>query len=182
MAQEKDILDALDLNEILREGLTLMEARLRGMGISLTGSLAESLRGQVQTESARAYAELLIEMNEYGRFKDMRALRMPTGTPAPDGEYMEAIRAYVQKVGIDKFAYVPGYENSKKAPTADIALRRISWGLAIGRWKKQSISRSGKGFYNISVGSIMAKVKRNFGLKVSELVLRTVKDGLGDVT
>ncbi len=181
MASPTNILAAIDLNEILRDGLNLMESRLQGMNISLTGNLADSLRGEIRVEADRAYAEILIELNEYGRFKDMRILRMPAGKPAPGGEYIEAIRAYIEKVGIDKFAFIPGYENSKKVPTSNVALKHLTWGVGIGRWKKQTLARQGKGFYNVSVGSIMAKVKRNFGLKVSALCNNIVKDGLEGV-
>ncbi|WP_218160665.1 hypothetical protein [Arsenicibacter rosenii] len=39
----------------------------------------------------------------------------PSSLPNPAGEYVEAIQSYVEKVGIGRFAYVPGYQNSKKS-------------------------------------------------------------------
>ena len=181
MAQEKDILSLLELDEIVQDGLQTMEFRIRSMGIDLTGDLRRSLRGQVIMEAQRAYGEVNIFFNAYGRYKDMKGLRMPPfGHPAPGGEYIAGIEKFVEAIGIGKFAYVPGYENAKKAPSVDVATRRLVWGIAQGRWGKGTVYRRGQGWYNETKSKIIIKIKKNFQAKISLLTFQTIQESLGE--
>lgn len=173
------ILTQLELDEIVQDGLQVMEWRIRDMGIDLTGSLRNSLRAQVIQEAGNAYAEITIFFNAYGRFKDMKQLRMPpVAVPNPTGEYIEAIRGYVESVGVGRFAFVPGYESSKKVPTVDTAIKRLTWGIAVGRWGKGTVYRRGRGWYNDTKSKIMRDIKKNFQSKVSFLTFKTVQESL----
>ena len=63
---------------------------------------------------------------QYGRIKDMKGPLNRTKAPP-----IEELEAYVKKVGLSKFSYIPGYTGrSKVLPTSDRAINRIAWGLA----------------------------------------------------
>jgi hypothetical protein len=53
---------------------------------------------------------------------------------------LDAMEFFVEKIGLDHFAYVMGYQG-KSVPTVTNAARRIAWVITIGRRKVPSVKR-----------------------------------------
>lgn len=120
--------------------------------INLTGALLNSLRTTMKSASAAYKAALEFHFYEYGRYKDMKRVNYQGKMPP----YQEVLD-WVQRVGINKFKYVPGYPigvmplgNTKSKFAGSIAEQRIAFGFIrhvqkTGYYKRKS---SRKGWYN----------------------------------
>ena len=74
--------------------------------------------------SADQVASMGVLFEQYGRIKDMKGI---TRTKAPP---IEELEAYVRKVGLANFSYVPGYKHGQFPLASSTAINRIAWGLA----------------------------------------------------
>lgn len=112
--------------------------------ISLTGELLESLEYSVN-EGQGGNVSVTIRYAAHGKFLEMRNLYYNKMPP------VDTLEAWVQKVGVDKFEYVPGYPRGF-VPRPEHA-RRIAWGIAsrikgdgvvnqFGKWERSKQWRS----------------------------------------
>jgi len=62
-----------------------------------------------------------------GRIRDMKGVTWKKLPPA------DAMEAYVKKIGLGKFKYVPGYKAGRFPISQKIAMNRIAWGIAKGK-------------------------------------------------
>ncbi|MGI4760519.1 MAG: hypothetical protein ACRYF0_07430 [Janthinobacterium lividum] len=95
----------------------------------LTEDLLHSLRTEVVGATARHVATMGVLFAQYGRIKDMKGLNRTQAPP------IEGIEAYVKKVGISHFEYVPGYKHGQFPLASKTAINRIARGLARDRWR-----------------------------------------------
>jgi hypothetical protein len=129
-----------DFQRILDEELGNYSARalaelavaIQKKELVLTQDLLQSLRSEVVAASARHVASMGIAFEEYGRIRDMKGITRKKAPP------LEAIEAYVEKVGIDQFNYVPGYRYGQFPLTKAVALNRIAWGIARAKLRDNS--------------------------------------------
>lgn len=107
-----------------------------------------------------------LDLKTYGRFRDMK--RNTYSGPAN----FEAMLEWVKKIGIQRFKYIPGYDPAKRTvnriPTTSLAMNRIAWGIAWGRFIKFNGRRKqwlNKYFYgplqNVLIDSIIKATGRN---------------------
>jgi len=90
---------------------------------ALTGELRDSIRVTVRKSTAQDLSSIILEFNDYGRFVDMAKLFWSKQPPVDD------IREFVEKIGLSKFKFIPGYKNS--APISQFkAAERIAWAIA----------------------------------------------------
>lgn len=119
----KRILDE-EVGDYAARALALLTQAIEAKGLVLTEELLHSLRTQVVGATAQHVASMGVLFEQYGRIKDMKGI---SRTKAPP---IEEIEAYVKKVGLSNFQYVPGYKHGQFPLASKTAINRIAWGLA----------------------------------------------------
>lgn len=120
----KRILDE-EVSDYAARALGLLTQAIQAKGLVLTEELLRSLQTQVVQASANHVASMGVAFEQYGRIRDMKGIDRTKAPP------IEEIEAYVKKVGLSHFDYIPGYtERSKVLPTSARAINRIAWGIA----------------------------------------------------
>jgi len=113
-----------ELGDYAQRALEVLTQAIQAKGLVLTQELLNSLRTQVLAASAQHVATMGIQFEQYGRIKDMKGL---SRTKAPP---LEEIEAFVKKVGVSHFQYVPGYKYGQFPLASKTAINRIAWGIA----------------------------------------------------
>ena len=134
-AEFQRILDE-ELGNYAARALAELAASIQKKGLVFTEELLQSLRSEVVAASARHVASMGIAFEQYGRIRDMKGISRSKAPP------LEVIEKYVEKVGIDKFNYVPGYRYGQFPLTKAVAINRIAWGLSRAILRDQSQVRS----------------------------------------
>lgn len=101
----------------------MLQENIRKNKLVISEQLVRSFEYQVRSEMSTKIQSLLIGFNDYGRMKEMRSLVFTKMPP------VESIESYVEKIGVSKFKYVPGYKRGN-IPSESIAKKRIAWGIA----------------------------------------------------
>ncbi|PQA59163.1 hypothetical protein [Siphonobacter curvatus] len=143
--QETSFEDNPILAKILEDFTKQAERRfisaVRAEGLELTGELLASIhaaaveRGQGFIRSSVMFSELL-------RIKDMKQLRYTTVPP------LRAMVDFVEKIGIGRFAYVPGYPTGVTPRSEHAAVLRVARGLQFHFKSYPNIKRGYRGIYN----------------------------------
>jgi hypothetical protein len=116
-----------ELGDYSARALAELATAIQKKGLMLTEELLQSLRAEVVAASARHVASMGLAFAEYGRIRDMKATNRSKAPPIAE------IEAYVKKVGIDKFNYVPGYGFRSRPVGLGRTINRIAWGIARAR-------------------------------------------------
>lgn len=148
------------IDDLAVDGLNVFQNAIQRAGLVFSEELLKDWSTSVIKNDDVLAVEWQFQM--YGRFKDMKRI---AGYMPP----VEAMIAYVEKVGVDKFAWVPGYTSTDNVPT-EVAANRIAWGLAKYRASVKTISRSGSGWYNENVMKLVNKARYNIRKKTAEWI------------
>jgi hypothetical protein len=127
----KRILDE-EVGDYAARALGLLTQTIQAKGLVLTEELLHSLRTQVVAATANHVASMGVLFEQYGRIKDMKGLNR---TKAPPIEEMEA---YVKRIGLSNFPYVPGYKYGQFPLASKTAINRIAWGLARAKFRDRA--------------------------------------------
>jgi hypothetical protein len=100
--------------------------------LNITQETINSLSSQVLKASSNDLAAVMINFVPSGRIKDMKVVTHTK--PLSEQVIKDSILKWVQKVGVGKFARVPGYKTGS-FPSENIAARRIAWGIGKGIMK-----------------------------------------------
>jgi len=152
--EDKIVIDQLE--SITRNWLINAEAelqkRLDNKKLVNSGQLKKSFFGEVQRE-ANTRLKAYFGFEDYGRIRDMKNVRFNDKQPP-----IKKIEDWIDKVGIEKFKYVPGYKKSK-TPIINIpsAKSRIAWAIVRDKVLKKVKEKSRKWY------------GRNFWIMVSQL-------------
>lgn len=119
----KRILDE-EVSDYAAQALGLLAQAIQAKGLVLTEELLNSLRTEVVGATAQHVATMGVLFEQYGRIRDMKGLNRTKAPP------IEEIEAYVRKVGVGHFDYVPGYKHGQFPLASNVAVNRIAWGLA----------------------------------------------------
>jgi hypothetical protein len=138
------------LGDIAHEASREFEHQVVSKGIKLTGELANSFRtfNLQMVEQMGGFVEF--NFKQYGRFKDMRYVeyrsmwiaptnsgkKYDTKNPYPDDSLPDSVQAmmdFIEKIGIHKFKYIPGYEKSSAKPITSRTIKRLAWTLSASR-------------------------------------------------
>ncbi|MVN75826.1 hypothetical protein GO988_05755 [Hymenobacter sp. HMF4947] len=154
----KRILDE-EVGSYAAKALQLLAAAVQAKGLVLTEELLNSLRTEVVGATAQHVAVMGVLFEQYGRIKDMKGLNRTKAPP------IEEIEAYVKKVGLSHFDYIPGYtDRSKVSPVSSRAINRIAWGIARAKLRDNAQVRPkswfSKTFYKSINGFIDAVTTR----------------------
>lgn len=155
------------IDDLAVDGLNVFQNAIQRAGLVFSEELLKDWSTNLIKNDDVLAVEWQFQM--YGRFKDMKRI---AGYMPP----VEVMIEYVEKVGVDKFAWVPGYKAVDKVPT-DIAAERIAWGIAKYRASVKTIRRSGGGWYNENVMKLVNKARYNIRKKTAEwIALQAVKE------
>ncbi|MDR6195632.1 hypothetical protein [Siphonobacter sp. SORGH_AS_0500] len=128
------------LERYVREAVEEFQRRIRSNGLVLSGEMLDSFRVRAM-QTAPGYISQMIETASYFRIKDLRSMHYARMPPLAAMEY------FVEKVGLQYFSYVPGYDG--KEPASDtIAIERIAWGIRKSYLRKPDRKRGYRGIYN----------------------------------
>jgi hypothetical protein len=157
------------MNIITADAVKYLKASVKYTGHVLTQELLDSIEYDVVKESSEIAVKATIQFNDYGRFKDMKVLRYNSLPP------IDALREFVAKKGIDKFAYVPGYEFNKAAVPTQKAIDRIASAI-VQHFKYVPTFKNTKqlGYNTVKINFINA-AKRNILVKAQNMVLQGQK-------
>lgn len=148
-----------EVGDYADRALQLLAAAIQAKGLVLTQELLNSLRTEVVGATAQHVATMGVLFEQYGRIKDMKGI---SRTKAPPIEEMEA---YVKKVGISHFEYVPGYKHGQFPLASKTAINRIAWGLARAKLRDNGQVKPkswfAKTFYQ-SINSFIDAVTRRY--------------------
>lgn len=135
--------------EIMEEYAGKIDRRLHdaleARGIRASGATIDSLRVFVNQTSEGALTDLMIYFRSSGRIQEMRNIRTG-GRQIP----LDTISDWVKSVGVNKFKYVPGYEDSSQ-PLGAIKNAEQRIGFAIALSKQRLGKRKVRKWYNKNV-------------------------------
>lgn len=148
-----------------------LSQEIRKKRLVLTQDLLKSLQAEVIKAADTRIAQLHLAFEQHGRIKDMRAVRQSKMPP------IEAIEKFVEKKGVDKFQYVPGYPR-RNYPTQQEAIKRIAWGIALSRKGKDIPQKTGwfnKPFYS-SLNLLIVNITDRYMAAAGKEVIAPLKD------
>ncbi|OIN55432.1 hypothetical protein [Arsenicibacter rosenii] len=128
------------LNKYMQEAERLFKQRAQAARLELTGDLINSFKTEAAT-AADNFVSARLTMAAYARFRDLQRMSYFRSPPLSSMEY------FVEKVGVEKFAYVPGYDSFSKPVTEIKAINRIAWGLKMARHRYPDVKRGYRGIY-----------------------------------
>ena len=130
------------LDDYLNQAERAFRRRAEKAKLNLTGAMVQSFqRGAVQ--QGEDFIKGRVEMVGYVRLKDMKRLQYTHYMPTDVLEY------FVDKVGVEKFAYVPGYEKpGATLPSREAQAKRIVFGIMAYRKKNPEVRRKYGSIYN----------------------------------
>jgi hypothetical protein len=161
------------IEDMTRDAVHYFEKAVEAKGMTLTDELKNSFKYEITAASGNLLASATISFEGYGRLLDMKTLRWQG--PAN----LEAMEEFVDKIGVDKFAYVPGYEKSGKIPTANIAVRRIASGIAWQRYKISGLSQGKtKMWYTRTLNDFTNVSRRKMMDILGPYLVGTIKESL----
>lgn len=142
--------------------------------MNVTQETIRSIMGAFQGLSPAAVGEVLISFKNSGRFLDFK--KSPDWQKLPPVKELEE---WVKKIGLNKFKYIPGYKNSGKRPTDDIAARRIAWGVAIHRYH-MGAKRKKPWFAKLFYKKHIAQIIRILVEETGTASVRAITENFGD--
>jgi hypothetical protein len=170
-AQFQRILDE-EVGNYAAKSLALLTASIQKRGLVLTEELLKSLRSEVVAASAQHVASMGIAFEQYGRIRDMKGINRRQAPP------VEEIEAYIKKVGLDKFNYVPGYRYGQFPLTPAVAINRIAWGIARAKLRDNSQVKPkawfAKTFYG-SLNSFLDAVTTRYAAQTGQHIAASIR-------
>ena len=160
MNYEEEI--AAAMAEILEDAEKMFKQALDEKRLVMSADLKESFERVIVQNAAGIAGE--ISFRSYGRFKDMAKLSYLDHIPP-----VYAMEYFVEKTGINKFAYVPGYQNKEATSIKDV--NRIAWAIAMSMKRAVNVKRQYRGtWYNETKMKMINNAKKRFRWITSEYV------------
>lgn len=128
------------LGEFGAEAVNVLRTSLEKKKLVSSRELYDQLRYDIIKATAETVAAAGISFANYGRWRDMRNVKYTR--PLPHDEITDRLIPWVEKIGVGRFKYVPGYPDKSKVPSEDAAVRRIAWGIGMGLHLGKSPYRS----------------------------------------
>ncbi|TDB66800.1 hypothetical protein [Arundinibacter roseus] len=163
--------EILDLaTEITRDAVGYFEKAIERSGLLLTSELRNSFEYQINHQAGQLAVSGDIYFKGYGRMKDMRSLtylNMPS---------VDVLEEYVDKVGLDKFAFVNRF-GQRKLPTKQSDARHIAWAIAMHKKRIGTVRRKRSStWYNRTKVDFMNVMRRRMMERTQVLVMRALKE------
>jgi hypothetical protein len=155
------------LAEVSKDGVAMFQNAIDSKRLIFTRELKQSFEYTIMRGAEEVASE--ITFRSYGRFKDMKVISYLEHAPP-----VAAMEYFIEKIGIEKFAWVPGYEGKAATTLADI--NRIAW--AISRSKKMAvdIKRGYRGtWYNSTKMEMINNAKKRIRWLTSSWIVEAAK-------
>lgn len=156
------------LDAYIDKAETAFKQRIASQGIVLTGEMLNSFR-QYAAERGDGYVQARLSMVGYTRIKDLRSMNYSRTPP------LRALEDFVEMVGLDKFAFVPGYPKGGRPVSDTVAIERIAWAIKMSLRKNPNIKRGYRGIYS---DPLMTEVLPNLFRDLTEDTSRTALLGI----
>lgn len=141
----EDFANSEVLKKVLTDFTELAERRFKEAamreGKVLTGDMLNSIKAGA-IEVGAGFITAHVSYSEIFRLKDVKTLNY-TRTPP-----IQAMREYVESVGINNFGTIPGYPYGIRPATETEAIERVAWGLKMSRKTTPNVKRGYRGLYN----------------------------------
>jgi hypothetical protein len=169
------------LAEVSREAVTRFENAIESKRLIFSQELKQSFDFSIMRGAEEIASE--ITFRSYGRFKDMKKISYlgHDTSEATAQAYFKQIAYFVEKTGVEKFAWVPGYEGKHSPSVKDIS--RIANAIVRSRKAAVDIRRGYSGtWYNENKMGMINAAKKRLGQLSSEWIANQVKKQLKDGT
>lgn len=169
---EQQVAEFTDI--ILGEWVDLAKAvlveQLKKKNLENSGELINSINSVNEKSSPTGNATASIIFVQYGRYLD---LKRNGGKRLSKQVIEELIVPWVEKRGISKFNFVPGYSANTKSTIPDSEkINRIAWGIG----KSFNKNKVRKGWsYSKKKGFLVRKLTADLTASYSEVILKTFK-------
>ena len=167
MDAELNKLLADELALIVQDTMRYFQNAIERENLVFTAELKQSFENHILEKADVVAAEIVFL--SYGRFKDMKVRNYIVPPP------IAAIEEYVEKVGLGKFAWIPGYEKSNRVPLYNEAVKRVARAIQ-NSFVGVPQRRQGKTWYNETVGNMLAVARRRLLNVMGKFALNTVKE------
>jgi len=178
----ESLIDRINIEGLLNKYVQVAErafrSRVEEANLNLSGELLSSFRTEAAV-AAQGFVEARLKMAGYARFKDLRRMDYFRSPPVSVLEY------FVEKVGVEQFAFVPGYGNGTRPATEIQSIERIAWALKMVRHRYPSVKRGYRGIYSDPLlkdvlPNLFFDLKQQAGLTaLRQLKLTFTNDGAG---
>ena len=129
------------LNRYVNESEKAFRRQLQAEGVVLTGDLLNSIRAGAM-ERGKGFITASVHYDMLLRIKDLKQLNFSRMPP------MSAMVAFVEKVGVGAFPYIPGYPSGITPRGYTATVERIADGLRYKLKKEPNVKRGYRGVYN----------------------------------
>ncbi len=147
-----DFVDSPVLNRLLEDFVKRVERTIKDAvereGVKETGELLDSIRAGAVTRG-KGWISAHVYYSDLLRIKDMKVLNYSTIPP------IKPLMEWVERTGVDRFAYVPGYKNGSQPQTDIEKIHRIASGIQYYLKATPNVKRGYRGIYNDPMRLIM---------------------------
>ncbi len=159
------------MHDFLAQAEAAFRRRANKANLHLTGAMVESFKkGSVQ--DGENFLKGHVEMLGYVRLKDMKGMSYQHFLPS------DVLEKFVDKVGVENFAYVPGYEKpGAKLPSKEVQAKRIVFGIQAYRKKHPDVRRKYQSIYN---DPISKNIVPRLSYEMLQLANKVAADGVVD--
>ena len=165
------------LDDYLRQAENAFRKRANKANLKLTGAMVDSFqRGAVV--QGTDFIKGKVEMVGYVRLKDIKRMQYTHYMPTDVLEY------FVDKIGVENFAYVPGYDKpGAKLPSREAQAKRIVFGIQAYRHQHPEVRRKYASIYNDPIGkNIYPRLAFDIKQMAAKVAMEGVKEMIeGDV-
>ncbi|MDR6195923.1 hypothetical protein [Siphonobacter sp. SORGH_AS_0500] len=177
MAQEASFEEnpalALMLGRFVKYAEGVFVRAVESSGLVVSGELRDSIRAQA-VEHGKGFIRGSVVFSELMRIKDMKELRYTTVPP------LTAMVNFVEKVGIGKFHFVPGYGHGVRPVSEHAAVMRVARGLQFHFKSYPNVTRRYRGIYNEQLkNEILPTFFSEMQLAASQFVQQQTKELFG---
>lgn len=129
------------LEQFVKRTETAFKAAVQREGLISSGDLIDSIRAQ-GIQYGSDFISAHINYSDILRFKDMKSLEYTTIPP------IGPIAEWVERTGVDKFPYMPGYPEGKRPGSESEQIQRIATGIQYHLKASPNVKRGYRGIYN----------------------------------
>lgn len=160
------------LPEVAADAMRFFQKAIADKKLVFSEELMRDFELNIIKEAESVSAE--IRFQAYGRFKDMKSLRWAGAMPN-----LDALEKWIETIGVQNFAWIPGYENTGHVPADNIAIRRLRNTIAHAIHSVPITEKKYSGtWYNETKMRMLNVARRRILDSAAKLIADHVVDGL----
>lgn len=160
--------------EIMQEAEKDFQDAIQRKKLVFTEELKNSFQRFVVKKATGIAGEIVY--NSYGRYKDMKVLTYDTYMPPVD-----VMEYFIEKTGVAKFVYVPGYKNKRVESISDV--NRLAWAFSKSKRIAVNSKKSYSGtWYNENKVKMVNLAKKRISTLASSYISWQIAQQLSGTT